>query len=80
MRLSEQQKHLAKVMIWAIDNDYFNYGDRVSYLPKSKKYKVESGDLDKPLYLRLGAFYQDFKKLDKTEQQAILDDYKERAI
>ena len=78
MRLTQEQKYLASVMIWAVDNDYFNYGDRVIYLPKSKKYKVESMELDKPIYCRLGSFYHDWLKLDKEEQQNILENFKER--
>jgi len=80
MRLTEQQKYLAKVMIWAIDNDFFNYGDMVIYLPKSKKYKVDSMELDKPLYRRFGTFYRDWLTLTSEQQQEILDEYKERGF
>ena len=77
MRLSKAQKYLAKVMIYAVDKGYFNYGDSVEYLPKSDKFKVISSDLDKPIYLRFGAFYHDYLKLDEETQEEILQAYED---
>ncbi len=77
MRLSREQSELASIMIWAIENNYFNYGDRVEYLPKSDRFKVVCADLDKPFYCRFGAFYHDWLKLDRATQQEIYEAHNE---
>lgn len=75
MRLSKEQRKIADVMLWAVSVGYFNYGDRVEYLPKSDKFKVVSGDLDKPLYMRFGAFYHDWSNVSEKDQKEILEAY-----
>lgn len=64
-------------MLWAISVGYFNYGDRVEYLPKSDKFKVVCSDLDKPLYMRFGAFYFDWFNVSEKDQQEILEAYED---
>ena len=77
MRLSREQRKLAEIMIWAISNDFFCYGSRVDYLPKSKKFRVDVAELDKPYYCRFGAFYHDWLNLDRITQQEIYEAYNE---
>lgn len=75
MRLSKQQKYIAEAMLWAVDSDYFCYGTIVDYLPRSDKFRVICGDLDNPVYYRLGKFYHEFLELDKETQEQILTEY-----
>lgn len=77
MRLGKEQKRLASIMIWAIDNNFFNYGDSVEYLPKSNRFKVVCSDLDKPLYVRFGGFYHDWLSVDEKTQQEIVEAYEQ---
>lgn len=74
MELDKKTK--ANAMALAIQRGYFEYFDKIEYIPKQHKYRYYSANEERIHYLSLTALADIFdKEVQEEDKQQLIDDY-----